>query len=281
MKTVVFGKGFLGTRIAEALEIPLVEDRIENMADIYNAIETLGEFPEVIINCIGKTGRPNVDWCETNKPETYIANTHVPYLFAEFCKKSNIKLVHISSGCIYQGDNNGRGWSETDEPNFTGSFYSFTKAAAERILSAYDNVLTLRIRMPIDSDPNSRELLGKLLKYTKIISAPNSITVIDDFISVLKVLLERNSLGMYNVVNPQAITHEEILSMYEDEFKEKLNKIYISPEDLETLAPRSNCVLNTDKLQAELASHTVEVLKPTNSSLRETITKYVRKQKQK
>ena len=27
-----------------------------------------------VINCAGKTGRPNVDWCEDHRPETVMSN---------------------------------------------------------------------------------------------------------------------------------------------------------------------------------------------------------------
>jgi dTDP-4-dehydrorhamnose reductase len=265
MKVVVYGKGFLGQKINERLGFPLNGSRVLSAADLEAGLE--GERPDIIINCIGATGRPNVDWCESHKPETYFANVHIPHLLAEHCKKHGIKLVHISSGCVYQGDNNGKGWSEDDPPNFEGSWYSWSKAVSERLLSGYDDVLTLRIRMPIDSVPGERELVGKLLRYNKVIVAPNSVTIIDDFITALEHLLRENATGIYNVTNPEPVTHQEILELYEELKGKKLHKEYIDPAKLEVAAPRSNCILNTTKLGG--------VMRPTKEALRDTIAKYV------
>src|SRR3989344_290490 len=83
--------------------------------------------PDIVINAAGKTGRPNVDWCEDHKEETLHANVTGALVLLEECLKRNIYLVHMSSGCIYEGDKGGAGFTEEDPPNFSGSFYSRTK----------------------------------------------------------------------------------------------------------------------------------------------------------
>lgn len=270
MNVLVLGGGFLGMRVAEAFDAQIITDRI---TDEYELSEVMANgvmnWPHVIINCIGKTGRPNVDSIENEKPETYISNVHVPYLLAEFCKRNNIKLVHISSGCVYRGDNGGLGWSESDRPNFDGSFYSFSKSAAERILSAYPEVLTLRMRMPVSGVPGSRDLIGKLLRYTSIVNTPNSISVVDDFIGALKALVESKATGVYNVCNPEPVTHKQILDIYEELSGKKLGKTYINANELVTDAPRSNCVLNVEKVQQ------IYKQRPTIEALRDVISKYI------
>lgn len=273
-KILVLGAGFMGKRIADALGAKLIDSRIESIDDISHSCG-LKEV-DVIINCIGKTGAPNVDWCESNKPETYLSNVHVPYLLAEYCKQNNIKLVHISSGCIYQGDNGGNGWKESDTPNFDGSFYSFSKSAAERILSAFPETLILRMRMPIADVPSSRELIGKLLRYGNIINTPNSVTIVDDFIYALSYLLRNKETGIFNVCNPEPVTHKQILDIYEELSGKKLEKIYIDADALVTEAPRSNCILDVDKLQG---SHPYDSswagMRHTEVALRDVIAKYI------
>jgi dTDP-4-dehydrorhamnose reductase len=273
MRILVLGGGFLGMKVAEALNAELVTERITDSYSLYETMaDKVMDFPEVIINCIGKTGRPNVDWCESNKSETYVSNVHVPYILAEFCKKHNIKLVHISSGCIYQGDNGGKGFSESDTPNFTGSFYSFTKSMAEQLVSTYDNTLILRMRMPIADKPDGRELIGKLLKYDKIINTPNSVTVVDDFINALAGLLDNKATGIFNVCNPEPVTHKQILDIYEELSGNQLGKTYINANELITDAPRSNCVLSVDKVQSFWKS----AQRPTEQALRDVISKYIK-----
>lgn len=274
-KIVVFGNGFLGKRVAEVLNAPLVISYVINTGSIMEALRQYDEV-DTIINACGKTGRPNIDSLENEKPSTYFSNVHVPYLLAEYCKPRNIKLVHVSSGCIYMGDNEGRGWSETDKPNFEGSFYSFTKSAAERVLSAYPDTLILRMRMPISDTPGGRELLGKLLRYNNIINTPNSVTIVDDFISTMQFLLRNKATGIFNVCNPEPVTHKQILDIYEEISGKKLEKIYIDKDALVTVAPRSNCVLNIDKLIGYLPyDESWKGMRKTEVALRDVISKYI------
>lgn len=273
---IIFGGGFLGNYLGQFLKAKVITDRIHDIHDIEEALAKVNEKPEVIINCIGKTGRPNVDWCEKNREETFHANVIVPFLLAEYCRDNGIKFFHVSSGCIYQGDKDGSGWTEEDAPNFEGSYYSYTKALAEHMLSNYDFVTILRMRMPIGHAPNGRELIGKLLKYEKVLVEPNSVTVIDDFMHALEFLIRKNATGIFNVCNPEPITHKEILDIYEEVKQEKLNKIFINKDELVTDAPRSNCILNMDKIQNLRSNDEWGGLRPTKLAVRIAIENYVK-----
>src|SRR3989344_2091165 len=112
--------------------LSLFPDAITPHFDIADRTAVIAELdrvkPDIVINAAGKTGRPNVDWCEDHKEETLHANVTGAVVLLEECRKRGIYWVHMSSGCIYTGDNNGAGFSEEDAPNFDGSFYSRTKA---------------------------------------------------------------------------------------------------------------------------------------------------------
>lgn len=245
MNILIYGNGFLGNRIAAYTGGTIEKSRINRPEDLEQ-----GPLPDIIVNAAGKTGRPNVDWCESHKDETYFANVTLTKLLAEHAKRHNIKLVHLSSGCIYEGDNDGRGWSEEDAPNFERSFYSHTKAEAERLLASYDNTLIVRPRMPITSVPTERNLINKLLAYNEVIVVPNSVTIIEDFLPSLGGLIASGKTGIYNLVNPEPVTHKEILELYETYAGTTLGKTYIEANVLKVAAPRSNTILRTDKLEA-------------------------------
>ncbi len=117
MKTLIFGNGFLGKQMAEYLDAELSSTRITSPEDIEASIT---QKPDVIINAIAKTGRPNVDWCEDNKEETYFANVEVPKLLAAYADCECIRMVQFSNGCIYEGDKGGPGSTEDDQPNCGG-----------------------------------------------------------------------------------------------------------------------------------------------------------------
>lgn len=246
-RIVVYGGGYIGSLLAKELTAPLVTRRIERREDIVAPDEAP---PEIIVNAIGKTGTPNVDWCEDHKSESYFANVHVPYLLAEYARNHGAKLVHLSSGCVFEGDNAGEGFGEGDAPNFQGSYYSHTKVVAERLLAEYPEVLTLRLRMPISGVPGPRNLLSKLLSYREIIDVPNSITIVEDFLPTVRELIARGTTGIIHCVNPEPITHREILAAYEAASKTALGKRFIDPSELRVKAPRSNTILRTDRLAA-------------------------------
>lgn len=255
-KYLILGNGFIGNRFQEYFnnigeESVIGQRRINSIKDIYLELATYK--PEVIINCIGKTGRPNIDWCQNNKEITFKSNVTIPTLLADICEDLDIKMVHMGSGCIFEGNNNLIGWSEDDKPNFFGSFYSKTKIYSEQILKTYKNVLQLRIRMPVDNRPHDRNLITKLLKYNKVIGdIPNSITYLPDLMKISKELIDRKESGIYNVTNKGTITHFQILSIYKDIVDPNFAMPeFIGLEELKnlTLAGRSNCVLSTNKLE--------------------------------
>ena len=250
MKYLIFGNGFIGNRFANYLkDSTIICDRINTIDDIFLHIEKYN--PKIVINAIGKTGRPNVDWCEEHKDETFFSNVTIPSMIAEACTKTDNYMIHIGSGCIYATNRcSGIGFSENDKPNFKGSFYSRTKIFAEKILEEYDNILQLRIRMPIDDIPSPRNLIDKLIKYKYVINIPNSITYIPDFMNVAKKLMDMHETGTFNITNTGAITHKEILELYKNIVDSSYElPEFIPLERLDTIAQRSNCILFNKRLE--------------------------------
>ena len=90
MKVITIGGGF----VSEHLNYQVVPDRLEfDMHQINNLLDKYK--PDAIVNCIGKTGRPNIDWCEGHKEETAMANTALPIMLAEACDKKSIHLIQV------------------------------------------------------------------------------------------------------------------------------------------------------------------------------------------
>jgi dTDP-4-dehydrorhamnose reductase len=160
--------------------------------------------------------------------------------------------MHVSSGCIYQGDNGGRGFSEEDPPNFMGSFYSRTKAWADQILKDFP-VLQLRIRMPFGDTLNDRSLITKISRYERVLDVPNSLTYLPDFLGAARVLIERRRTGLYNVVNPGVISPYAIMQMYQEivDPAHRFERLTLDHLPDVVKAGRSNCTLSTQKLAQE------------------------------
>jgi 3,5-epimerase/4-reductase len=270
MKILIFGKGYVAHKFADFYgdEAVISDLRVEDYEGLLEELKR--QEPDVVLNCVGKTGRPNVDWCEDHQEETMFGNVVVPVLMARACEELGIYMVHIGSGCVYTGDKNGVGFCEEDEPNFDGSFYSKTKAWSEDILKGFD-VLQLRLRMPLDGEPGGRNFLSKILKYEKVISVPNSLSVLDDFLKAGGGLIEKKATGVFNMTNPGVIDHEEILEMYKEIVDPDFEYELMSLDELEkvTKAGRSNCGLCTDKME----KYGVE-MRPIREALRDVLEQY-------
>lgn len=251
MKILILGKGFLGTKYEEYFK---TKYHVNTSKVDIGSPDIAGELryfdPDVVINCAAKSGRPNVDWCESHKIETLRSNLEAPLNLMRHCLAHQKYLVQLGSGCIYEGGNAGLGFSEDDAPNFFRSFYSTTKAALNIAMKPFP-VLQLRLRMPLDSQPGSRNLISKLVSYPEIISLPNSVTFIDDLMEVTEKLILQRATGIYNVASPQPITQQEILECYKRHVDPNHQYKIISLAELEskTAAGRSNCVLSTKKLE--------------------------------
>lgn len=104
-----------------------LEERSQLLADIQSV------KPTHVFNAAGVTGRPNVDWCETHKTETIRTNVVGTLTLADVCREHGLLMMNYATGCIFEYDaahplGSGVGYKEEDKPNFTGSFYSQTKA---------------------------------------------------------------------------------------------------------------------------------------------------------
>jgi len=246
MKYLIFGAGYLGKQFSDFLDDSILsEKRINSKEDIISEIEKYN--PKIVINCIGKTGNPNVDWCEEHKEMTTFSNVELPYLMAISCQELDKRLVHIGSGCIYEGNDN---FTELDEPNFRGSHYSKTKILSEKILSNYP-VLTLRIRMPIDGSPKPQNLLTKILSYPTVVDCQNSMTYIPEFLNATLQLMENKCTGIFNMVNGGTISPFEIVKRYHELKGDEMKTTALTPKQLDdiTSARRSNCIISNNKLK--------------------------------
>ncbi len=246
-KILILGPGYIGSRLKQELGAE-VSDRI--FSSFSEADDEVKKFnPKVIINCIGYTGR-NVDECELNKDATLEANTFIPIILGEVALRNNIKLVHISSGCIYNYDYDlDKPIEENKAPDFLGLYYSRTKIYSELALGALLPIypfLIVRIRIPLDNRPNPKNLINKLIAYKKAIDIPNSVTYIPDFVQALKHLLKVDAKGIYNIVNKGGLRYPELLDVYK-KYSPGFEYEILDYKKLNLV--RTNLLLSTKKLE--------------------------------
>ena len=256
MRTLIFGKGYLGTSFAAS---PLFRGSLLSGVDITDKAKVREEIqryrPQVVINCAGKT---NLEWCRDNKMEALEVNVAGPLFILHVCAELDLPMVHMSSGCIYEGKGaGGRGFSEKDTPD-PKCFYSKSKALADELLTQaqYSKLLILRLRQPFSGASNPRNLITKVLSYQKLITSPNSMTYVPDLISATAFLLKDNQRGIFNVCNEGFISPYEIAVIAKKLFKLSQKYTPISKGELDILNAKNNrehrvdTLLNIKKLLA-------------------------------
>ncbi|XP_028753637.1 trifunctional UDP-glucose 4,6-dehydratase/UDP-4-keto-6-deoxy-D-glucose 3,5-epimerase/UDP-4-keto-L-rhamnose-reductase RHM1-like [Neltuma alba] len=263
VKFLIYGKtgwigGLLGKlcneeRIAWEYGSGRLEDRTTLLDDIRRVT------PTHVLSAAGVTGRPNVDWCESHKVETIRTNVVGTITLADVCKEQGLYLMNFATGCIFEYDEkhplgSGIGFKEEDKPNFTGSYYSKTKAMVEDLLKNYENVCTLRVRMPISSDlSNPRNFITKITRYRKVVNIPNSMTVLDELLPIAIRMAQKNLRGIWNFTNPGVISHNQILELYRDYIDPqfKWENFTLEEQAKVIVAPRSNNEMDASKLKQE------------------------------
>ena len=260
MLWLVFGaKGWIGKQIVSLLEmygeqVIKSTDHFLNFHEVKALIDQ--KAPDRIVCAVGRTYGPGfttIDYLEQKGKliENLDSNLLLPVWIAQ---STTSPVLYFGTGCIYEYDTlhteqNRRPFNETDEPNFTGSSYSTVKRATDKIMEGFPHVLNARIRMPITLESNSRDFITKIMGYSKITSIRNSMTVLEDILPrLLALTYEGTAMGTYNAVNPLAMTHAEILALFERDH-ETFTLEPVEEQNKRLLSRRSNNILDSTKLE--------------------------------
>lgn len=267
MKFLVFGiNGWIGGMFKTILDNKNIEYvsadcRAENVEQVNDLI--LRTSPTHIISFIGRTNGVHngktfttIDYLEQKGRvfENVRDNLFSPIVLAILSKKHNIHFTYLGTGCIFSYDTEHtqeNGFTEDDKPNFFGSSYSTVKGFTDQLMHMFDNVLNLRIRMPISGDVNPRNFITKITTYEKICSIPNSMTVLDELLPLALDMMIQQKTGTINLTNPGVISHNEILEMYREIVDPQFQWKNFSLEEQAKIlaADRSNNFLDTTKLE--------------------------------
>lgn len=270
MKILVYGaKGWIGSQFIELLrekdyEFYSGKSRIDDLHALNNEINNIK--PTHIVSFIGRThGKidnkvyTTIDYLEQEGKlvENIRDNLFSPLILADICTKNNIHYTYLGTGCIFKFDENHpfgkeeNGFDEESLPNFFGSSYSVVKGFTDRLLHLNNNVLNLRIRMPITGNKNPRNFITKIVNYEKVCSIPNSMTVLPELLNYVVDMMDKKLTGTINLTNPGLISHNEILEMYKEIVDPTFTWKNFSQEEQRKIlaADRSNNYLDTTKLE--------------------------------
>lgn len=248
---VIIGNGKVSKILKKNTDIVLDHSQIE-IKDIDSVYSVLNKFPKgsCVINTAAKI---NLEWCEENPLEAYMVNTVGAMNLMKTCALLGLKLVHISSGCIFDG--NQFQVDEKSDPT-PSARYTKTKVLADEQIAGhgYQDYLILRPRQLISAVSYPTNMLTKFMSFSEInaIDEPNSITCIEDFCLMIDHLLNIGATGTFNCANEGTTTPFEIAQKIQQKKKPDLVVNKISYEDyLKTLkVKRVNTVLDITKLKS-------------------------------
>ena len=280
MKWLVFGhKGWIGQKVVKIIEskeyiVVTTDIRADDEQNIDKLLQDIQ--PDRVISLIGRThgeGYTTIDYLEQKGKliENVRDNLYSPLVLGLLCKKYNIHYTYLGTGCIFSGYN--EEYKEENIPDFFGSSYSVVKGFTDRLMKQLDdNVLNVRIRMPITSEKNNvRNFIYKITHYEKICSMTNSMSVLPELLPLMIDMADKKQTGTINLTNPGAITHNEILEMYKEIVDPTFiwQNFTIEEQDNILLSGRSNNILDTTKLVNLYPN-----VKPIKESIREVLQNY-------
>ena len=228
----------------------ITKANILNLDEIEKAVKEYK--PTVIVNTAAKT---NLEWCANNKLEAFNINVLGADNLAQICDTNKIYFIHLSSGCIMASADENDAKDELATPNPI-SYYSWTKVWAENMIGFKKSndfkYLILRPRQPVSAQISSKNMLLKLLTFSKFIDTPNSGTVIEDLMGWTEKLIEKRVTGVLNVANKGWTTPYNIGLILKKHVLPSLPVNKIEKSELNTLTPekRVDTVLNVTRLES-------------------------------
>jgi len=216
-----------GTSRSESQDF--VFDATKNLNDIETYIKNYK--PDVIINCIGILNKA----AEDNHALASLVNGYMPNYIDELCKKNNVKFIHVSTDCVFDGKK-----GEYSEESFRDAvtYYGLSKAVGE-----INNDKNLTLRTSIvgpDINPNGIGLFQWFMNqntetngYDKVIWT--GITTIE-FAKAMEKSIKNNLTGLRHVVNNEKIDKYSLLNLFKKHFNKniKINRKsdYVSDKSL-------------------------------------------------
>lgn len=223
-KILIVGTGFLGENLVEQYKEKntcVIGTNYQNLKndniflDITNldltkkTIEKLK--PNVVINCAANT---NLDYIESNSDVGFLINSNGPKNLAKVCHKNKIKLIHISTDSVFDGERNVP-YTEEDIPNPI-NIYSKSKLMGEKsIIENLSEHIIIRTNF-FGFNKDGKFLLNSILK---ILSKKEKFVGFDDvFFNPLEItnlsemIIELSNSHFTGIIN---IASDKVISKYQ------------------------------------------------------------------
>jgi dTDP-4-dehydrorhamnose reductase len=227
LNVLILGDGLLGKEIVNQTGWNFISRKKDNFnIEDTESFDTLFKGYNVIINCIANTNTYSKD-----RQQHWDVNYKFVNNLIEFCNKSSIKLVHISTDYIYAGSD--KNSSESDVPVHTKNWYGYTKLLGDGLVQLLSkDYLLCRCMHKVNPFPYDEAWIDQVGNFDYV----------DVIASKIIELVNSNLSGVYNVGT-------ELKSIYELASRTKKVNPVFSPED----APK-NISMDVSKLNRDLSN---------------------------
>jgi dTDP-4-dehydrorhamnose reductase len=212
--------------------------------------------PEAVIHCAAMA---DIDTCEKQPEKAVQINSTMPGILAKACRARDIRLVHLSTDAVFDGERGG--YLETDTPHPL-SVYAQTKLAGEQaVLDAYPQAVVARVNFygwSLTGKRSLAEFFYNNLSEGKQVNGFTDVEFCPLFVNHLADLLVRLAegpySGLFHVVSSVSLSKYEFGCRIAEAFGLDNNLIKpISVMHGGLSARRSpKLTLNTDKLKETL-----------------------------
>ena len=263
-RVLVIGAGFLGENIMEKFKNHIVTqtnltkiNKNSHILDITDEKQVIDCFhdvkPSIVINCAANT---NIDFLEINTTTAYSINGEGARNIAVTCKKSDIRLVHISTDGIFDGINGN--YTEEDKPNPINVYAKSKVIGEENIMKNCLNHVIVRTNF-YGNHPQGKSLFNNILSKLKkkerftgfddVIFSPLEVSNLSDIISDVTF---SNYRGILNLSSNESISKYQFCCKIADVFDFDSNLIKKgSIDDAGFIAkrPKNTSLTNTKSKQ--------------------------------
>lgn len=212
--------------------------------------------PDVILHCAAMA---NLEECEKFPEEAKYLNTEIPGKIAYFCKKNQIKMVHVSTDAVFNGEIGN--YSEFDKPEPLSTYAKTKKDSEDFVLKENPEALITRVNFfgwSLDGNRSLGEFFYNNLKSQTPINGFTDVKFCPLYVSLLSDLLmemvTHKLSGLYHVVSSDHMSKYEFGCAIADQFgfnSSIINPISVNQSNL--VAERSkNLTLSTEKLSYDL-----------------------------
>lgn len=114
--------------------------------------------------------------------------------------------------------------------------------------------------MPVSDDLHPRNFVTEITSYPRVVDILNSNTILADLLPCGVTLAEGGETGIYNFTNPGAMSHNEVFALHKEIINPSFTGNFTVEEQAKVIkAQRSNCELDTTKLEAKLKEYGITV----------------------